>query len=42
MAHEPRQDVEIELGAASLETQGVLSPDIEDTLGLPAAGLSDD
>lgn len=42
MAHELSQGAEIELGVASLDTLGPIAPDVEDTFGLPAAGLSDD
>lgn len=42
MDHDQRSDDAIELGTASVETRGVLSPDYEETFGIPAAGLSDD
>lgn len=32
----------IELGSVSVETRGIPGPKVEDTAGLPLAGLSDD
>ncbi len=32
----------IELGVASVETKGLVSPTVEDAFGIPQFGLSDD